>query len=86
MGEVLSWAIFMALIWGGCRVTKPLRYQWLIGLGLIVFFFKFAIPWVVAAEETRDDHYLDHELLLSAILYLGVTMLTDNWWRSDDPK
>lgn len=79
----------MLVMWGISRITKRWRHQWIAGLALIAFYFKYVTPWVVVAEETRDAHFLDYETLLLGICFLGLELVTNSvrlWWQDDEAK
>jgi hypothetical protein len=40
----------------------------------------------VRAEAIEDEQFLDYEILLEGLLYVGLGLLGDNWWRDDEPK
>jgi len=89
MGTLLSVAVVVLVIWGISRIIRRWRHQWIAGLALIAFYFKYLIPWVVVAEETRDAHFLNYEILLLGICFLGLELVTNSlrrWWRDDELK
>jgi hypothetical protein len=86
MGTGLSLAIMCFVIWGIRRITAPRLCQFLTGLALIVFYFKYVISWIVAMEEVRDAYFLDYETLLYGIFYLGLDLVIYSWWRDEEPK
>jgi hypothetical protein len=86
MGTGLSLAIICFVIWGIRRIAVPRLYQFLTGLALIVFYFKYVISWIVAMEEMRGAHFLDYETLLYGIFYLGLDLVLYSWWRDEEPK
>ena len=86
MAFYLSLIIVAAAIWSTCRVTRSWRYQWVLGLAIIVFWFSYVVPWVVRAEAIEDEQFLDYEILLEGLLHVGLGLLGDNWWRDDEPK
>ncbi len=86
MGTGLSLAIMCFVIWGIRRITVPRLYQFLTGLAVIVFYFKYVISWIVAMEEMRGAYFLDCETLLFGIFYLGVDLVIYSWWRDEGPK
>nr|WP_314579525.1 hypothetical protein [uncultured Pseudomonas sp.] len=86
MAFYISLIIVAAAIWSACRITRRWQYQWVLGLAIIVFWFSYVVPWVVRAEAIEDEQFLDYEILLEGILYVGLGLLGDNWWRDDEPK
>jgi len=89
MGTLLSLGVIVLVIWGISRITRRWRHQWIAGLALIAFYFKYVTPWVVVAEETRDAHFLDYETLLLGVCFLGVELVTNSvrlWWKDDEVK
>jgi hypothetical protein len=89
MGTLLSLGVIVLVMWGISRITKRWRHQWIAGLALIAFYFKYVTPWVVVAEETRDAHFLDYETLLLGICFLGLELVTNSvrlWWQDDEAK
>jgi len=86
MAFYISLTIVAAAIWGTCRATRRWRYQWVLGLIIIVLWFSFFVPWIVKAEAIEDEKFLDYETLLEGVLFVGMALLGDNWWRDDEPR
>ncbi len=89
MGSLLSVAIMVLTVLGISRITRNWRFQWIAGLALIAVYFKYLTPWVVLAEETRDNHFLDYEILLFGLCFLGMELVTNSvrlWWQDDEAK
>lgn len=86
MAFYVSLIIVAAAIWSACRVTRRWRYQWVLGLAIIVLWFSYVPHWIVKAESIEDEQFVDYEILLEGILYVGVALLGNSWWRDDKPK
>jgi len=86
VGTCISLAIVAIVTWGVHRIVIPRFYQCLAGLALITFYFKYVISWIVAVEEVQATYFVDYQMLLFGIFFLGVDLLIYSWWRNEKPK